>query len=276
MFAYDARGAAKTLIVSAFTFLAGIASADTIRIGGTGGALGTMVHLGEAFMKAYPEHSVKVVPSLGSGGGIKALQGGALDIAVSARDLTPEEKSTGLSSILYGVTAFIFISHDKAPAPPLTKSIIANIYSGKQDTWGDGQPIRVILRPQQDTDTRVLKKISPEIKAAVEAAHARQGMMVAITDTDAANQIEKVPNAFGTSTLSLVLSESRNVNILPVDGVYPSEQSLNDGSYAYTKNMYAVKAAAPSKAARQFIDFMHSSKGREIIKKNGHKISHSH
>jgi phosphate transport system substrate-binding protein len=55
--------------------------AETIRIGGTGSALGTMRALGEAFRKQYPNMEVVVVPGLGSGGGRKALMGGAPDIA---------------------------------------------------------------------------------------------------------------------------------------------------------------------------------------------------
>ena len=44
-------------------------AAETIRIGGAGGALGTMRALGEAFRKQYPNMEVVVVPGLGSGGG---------------------------------------------------------------------------------------------------------------------------------------------------------------------------------------------------------------
>jgi len=44
-------------------------AAETIRIGGTGSALGPMRVLEEAFRKQYPNMEVVVVPGLGSGGG---------------------------------------------------------------------------------------------------------------------------------------------------------------------------------------------------------------
>lgn len=251
----------------------GMASAETIRIGGTGAGMSTMALLGEAFAKVQSEHAVKVLPSLGTSGGLKALQGGALEIAVTARDLKPEEKNAGLTALKYGTTAFVFATHAKVPAQPLTKETIAAIYSGKQANWSNGQAIRLILRPIQDTDTRLLVTVSPDIEAAITSAHSRNGMTIAITDTDSADQIEKTPNAFGTSTLALVLAEDRKVNLLPVDGVKPSVKTLSNGTYAHTKDMYIVTPAAPSSGVSQFIEFVRSPKGAEILKKTGHKTN---
>ncbi|MFC5511373.1 substrate-binding domain-containing protein [Massilia jejuensis] len=269
----------RHLQVHTFAFsvlLAGAESsalAETIRIGGTGASLGTMQLIGNAFQQAHREHSVKVLPSLGSSGGLKALQGGALDIAVSARDVNPEEKAAGLSARKYGTTAFIFISHGKTPIQPLTKESIAAMYSGKQATWSNGQPIRLVLRPKGDSDTKQLIKLSPEIEAAVMAAHARSGMALAVTDSDSADQVEKSPGAFATSTLSLVLSENRNFNILPLDGVKPTVQTLTNGTYPHTKDLYVAIGANASAGAKHFVQFLRSARGLEILKQTGHKAS---
>lgn len=249
------------------------ALADTVRIGGTGAALGTMTLVGEAFQKAHPEHSVKVLPSLGTSGGLKALQGGALDVAVSARDVNAEEKGAGLIAYKYGTTAFIFVSHAKTPVQPLTKDLIAALYSGKQTSWANSQPVRLVLRPKGDSDTKQLARFSPEIEAAVMVAHGKSGMTLAVTDTDSADQVEKTPGAFATSTLSLVLSENRDFNILPLDGVKPTVQTLADGTYPHTKDMYSVMGVAPSAGAKKFLQFLRSPQGVEIIKKTGHKSS---
>lgn len=249
------------------------AIADTVRIGGTGAALGTMQLISKAFEKAHPEHSVKVLPSLGTSGGLKALHGGALDLAVSARDVNAEEKTAGLSAYKYGTTAFIFVSHPKTPVQALTKESIAAIYSGKQASWSDGKPVRLVLRPKGDSDTKQLTQFSPEIEAAVMAAHAKSGMTLAVTDSDSADQVDKIPGAFATSTLSLVLSENRNFNILTLDGIKPTAETLADATYPHTKDMYAVSGANPSAGAKQFLHFLGSPQGVEILKKTGHKFS---
>lgn len=249
------------------------AIAETVTIGGTGAGMGTMTLVGKAFEKLHPEHSIKVLPSLGSSGGIKALQSRALQIAVSNRDVTPEEKAAGLAATRYGTTAFVFVGHAKTPSLALTKEKIADIYSGKQQSWSNGETIRVVLRPVQDADTKSLNKISPAVAAAVSAAGARSGMIVAITDTESADHIEKTPNAFGTSTLALLLSENRDVNLFSLDRVKPSVQSINDGSYPYTKEMYVVVTASPSTGTRQFLQFIGSPQGAAILKKTGHRTT---
>lgn len=249
------------------------AIAETVTIGGTGAGMGTMTMMGKAFEKLHPEHSIKVLPSLGTSGGIKALQSGALQIAVANRDVTHEEKAAGLSATKYGTTAFVFVGHAQTPPIDLTNEKVADIYSGKQYSWSNGQAIRVVLRPVQDADTKSLNMISPAIAAAVSAGRTRSGMVVAITDTDSADQVEKTPNAFGTSTLALLLSENRNVHLFSLHKVKPSVQSINDGSYPYTKAMYVVASASSSVGARQFLQFIGSPKGAAILKKTGHKTT---
>ena len=64
-------------------------AAETIKIGGTGSALGDMTRLAEAYMRANPDTKVVVLPSLGSAGGIKALRAGAIDIALTTDPLQP-------------------------------------------------------------------------------------------------------------------------------------------------------------------------------------------
>src|SRR5207247_1792448 len=59
------------------------AGAEKLTLGGTGSGLGTMQLLAEGFRQADPQFSLVVVPNLGSGGGLKALAAGALDLAVT-------------------------------------------------------------------------------------------------------------------------------------------------------------------------------------------------
>ncbi|WP_426197741.1 substrate-binding domain-containing protein [Massilia sp. DWR3-1-1] len=254
---------------------AGTSLAENIRIGGTGAALGTMTQLAASYTKAHPEHRVRVFPSLGTSGGLKALRAGAIEIAVSARDVNAEEKGAGLYGFKYGTTAFILISHAALPAQPLTKESIAALYSGRQTMWASGQPVRLILRPKGDADTQQLSKFSVEIEAAVTAAHAKSGMATAITDTDAADQLETTLGALSTSTLALVLSENRHVNILSVDGVLPTIKSLDTGNYPHTKDMYVITPATASPGVKRFLDYLRSPPGAAILKRTGHRVQAS-
>lgn len=264
------RNLTSSLIVS--VACCGAAHADTVKVGGTGAAMGTMKELGNAFVQLHPEHHLVEVPSLGSNGGIKALQSGVIQLAVSGRDLTPDEKASGLTATRYGTSPFIFVTHKNVKLPPLTKAMVADIYSGKQQHWPNGRPIRLVLRPRNEGDTLLVKKISTTIEIAVNAALARPGMVVAITDIDSADQIEKFPESFGASTLALVLSEKRQLNVLPLDGVTPSVSTLKNGSYPYAKEMYAILPKNATPATVEFIKFVKSVEGRVILQKLGHQV----
>jgi phosphate transport system substrate-binding protein len=50
-----------------------------ITIGGTGAALGTMRVLTAEFGKSSPDIQIRIVPSLGSSGAVKAVLDGAID-----------------------------------------------------------------------------------------------------------------------------------------------------------------------------------------------------
>ena len=148
------RGFLGTLLFAALAVAAtcGGAQAETIvRIGGTGSGLPAMRLLATAYSKTHPDVSIKVVPSLGSGGGIAALAKGALDLAISARPLKDTELSLGARAVEYARTPLVFAVHKDVPKTNLTSDEVLAIYAGKTRTWSDGTRIRLILRPMSDS-----------------------------------------------------------------------------------------------------------------------------
>jgi phosphate transport system substrate-binding protein len=248
------------------------AVAETIRISGTGGATGTMRILGEAFRKSNPGIRVDILPGMGSSGGVKAVLAGRLDIGVIARALTGEERAQGGVETRYARTPFVFGVNGTLKMTGLTLEGLAEIYAGKRD-WENGERIRLVLRPPEDSDIPALKSVSPAMSAAVDTAMRRKGMIVATTDHDAADAIESVPGAFGGTTLSLVLSEKRALRVLALGGVVPSVRTMADRSYPYSKTFFMATRKNPSNAVRRFIDFVRSPAGAAILAKNGQEAA---
>jgi phosphate transport system substrate-binding protein len=244
--------------------------AQTIKIGGTGGALGTIGVLAEAFKKSHPEAKVIVVPGLGSGGARKALLGGAIDIAVTSKAGKDTEKLDGAVAALLGRTPFVFTTSKKNPADALTTQELVDIWNGKATAWPDGSRLRLILRPENDSDTDALKRISPALDKAVKSALSREGMKIAITDAESADAVEAIRGALGTSTLALLISEKRPLKALSLNGVTPSPKTIANGSYPLFKSIYVVTAAKPSELTAEFMRFLRSPSGREIVAQLGH------
>jgi len=224
--------------------------------------------LGEAFRKSDPGVRVEILPGMGSSGSIKAVLAGRLDIGLSARALTDQERSEGVEEARYARTPLVFGVNRSLGMTGLTREGVAAIYSGKRD-WENGKRIRLVLRPGKDSDIPVLKGISPSMSAAVDTALRREGMMVATTDQEAADAIEHVPGAFGATTLSLLLSEKRAVRILSLDGVPPSVRTMSDRSYRYVKTFFMVTKKNPADPVLRFIDFVRSPVGSAILEENG-------
>jgi phosphate transport system substrate-binding protein len=260
------------LLTAAMLFLSmpGLGLADTIKIGGTGGAIGTMNLLGEAFSKVHSQAKAILVPGLGSGGGRKALMGGAIDIAVTSLAGKDSEKLDGAVAALYGRTPFVFATSKKNPVSDLTTQAIVDIWSLKRTTWPDGSRLRLILRPATDTDTALLKSISPAMAEAVKSALAREGMKSALSDSDSADALETIEGALGTSSLALIISEKRSLKALAVNGVTPGPRTIADGTYPYFKSMYLLTGLKPSQATQEFVSFVRSVRGREILGQLGH------
>lgn len=249
------------------------AGAETITVGGTGSGMGIMQLLGTAFSKSNPEHHITILPSLGSSGGIKAVKSSAIDIGIASRKLKPEEEA-GLISYEVGRSPFVFVSHPGSAIKGITLKQVVDIYSGKMTVWPDGSLIRPVLRPMSDSDSTLLMSISPEMESAVKSAHAREGMSIAVTDTDSADMIEKVNGGFGTSTLVLVKSENRNIKILSFDGVLPTSQVLREEKYKLSKPFYLIVRENATESAKKFIAYIQSSKGRELLEKSGMNTSY--
>jgi phosphate transport system substrate-binding protein len=244
------------------------AVAETIRISGTGGAIGTMRILGEAFRKTNPDIRVVLFPGMDSNGSIKAVQAGRLDIGLCGRPLNGEELALGVREVKYARTPFVFGVNRAVKITGLTLDGVAEIYAGKRD-WEKGKRIRLVLRPREESDIALLKGMSPAMNTTVDVALRRKGMIVAMTDQDAADAIEEIPGAFGATTLSLVLSEKRVIRVLSLNGVVPSVRAMSDRSYPYAKTFFMVTRKTPLDPVRRFVEFVRSPAGAAILSRNG-------
>lgn len=126
---------------------------EPIRVGGTGSALGTMKILGEAFARQNASKiELTLMPNLGSSGALRALQAGAIDIALLSRPLSEAQHAAGLVAFEYGRSPFVLVS-SKPGVGNLTPAALADLLGGRTLTWSDGQPVRLVLRPKSDVDT---------------------------------------------------------------------------------------------------------------------------
>jgi phosphate transport system substrate-binding protein len=257
-------------IVLSITFaFSSRANSTTITIGGTGNAIGTMRHLAKAYQNANPNITVRVLPSIGSSGAIKATPRGSIDIGLSARPLKSTELNLGIIATLYASTPTIIAVSNKTQVEKITIAQMVDIYSGKLKKWPDGSVIRPIIRQAGDDNTKQLKRLSPELQNAIEIAEKRQGLLFAATDQETVDKIEKTPGSFSVTSLALLLSEKRNIHSLILNDIEPTIENMISGDYPMVKHFYFILPLEQSQKVKEFIKFVFSFEGAAILRAYG-------
>lgn len=244
-------------------------AADAISINGSGSALDMMKPMIAAFQKANRNVQINMDKPLGSSGAVKALLAGALDLVVSSKPLKPEEAAKGARLQPYGKTPLVIITEKNLRKANITTTELEDIYLGKSAVWPNGEVIRLVMRPTEDVDSKIISTLSPGMAAAMRAAHSRPGMLVAVTDPEAYTAISKSPGGLGATGLTSIIVEKLPVNSMTLNGVAPSLQALGKGTYPLSKEISIVTTQKTSPAAQKLISFMLSPKGRSIAEKAG-------
>lgn len=242
------------------------ANAATLHLGGTGSSLGMLEQVGGDFATAAGGAvKINVVPSLGSSGAIRALADGKLDLAVSARPLKPAEAARGLQVVLTLRTPFVLVT-SRAKPPPLKVAELPKIFSADRPAWADGKPIRLILRPESETDTTLLGDMTPGLAQAIHAARHRGEIPIAATDQDNLAMAQRVPGSLTGTTLAQLTTEPNNLHIIAVDGVEPTLANLESGAYRFGKELYVVLGDKSPPEARKFAAFLRSPQGLKALR----------
>lgn len=240
-----------------------------VRVGATGSAIGMLSRLGQAFEKAHPGDRLALPPSLGSSGAVKALASGAVDLGVSGRELKPEEAGLGLRSFAFARTPFLFAAGPRGGGLALDAAQLARILRGEVTAWPGGERIRPVLRPNNDADTQFVRSISPELAAAMDAALARTGVVVAASNQECEEALARTPGAFGFTSLAQLRTEGRALTPLTWNGVAPTLESQASGAYPLVKSLHVLVPASPRPAARRFLAFLATEEARRVVREAG-------
>jgi phosphate transport system substrate-binding protein len=239
------------------------------RIGGAGSALGIMSGALASPALLARSASARVVRHLGSGGSLRAVEQGALDAALISRPLQVDERMRGLHAFEYGRTPFALTTR-MSGVSNLTRTQLAEMIEDPRAAWPDGTPVRLVLRPRGDGDQVLLASMGPLVELALERAASRSGMVVAVTDQEAADAVLRLRGGLGGCGLSLLRSGFEQLVPLALDGVAPTVANIENASYRIVNRMHVATLGAPAGAALELIDFLKSPDGMALLAQHGH------
>ena len=240
---------------------------ETIRIGGNGSSMPLLQQLGDIFHKAHPEIEVTIMnPPIGSLGSMRALAAGQLDLTVTAKLPKPADRDKLAQPMPWVITPIVLAGRDVKKVS-FTRQQLADIYGEKLKKWPDGNPIRLMLRSSDVSDTDKIKALSPQLDAAVSQALLRNTLPVGGDALESLKILERTPHSLGSTTLGLILSTGSPIKPIAIDGVMPSVKTMLDGSYPLSKQLILFTAKTPSRATLEFIEFLRSPVASQFMRR---------
>ena len=219
--------------------------------------------LGEAYME---ETGAKFTyNATGSGTGIKAVKDGTCDIGLSSRYLKDSEKAEGLQETILAIDGIAIIVHTDNIVANLTVEQIASIFKGEITNWSEvgGKDGEIVcIGREESSGTR---DGFESITDTEDGCRYRQELT---SNGAVLTAVAENSNAVGYVSLSSVKD---TVKAISVGGVAPSDESIQDGSYAVQRPFVLVtkEDVELSKTAREFFDFITSTAANEIIRTAG-------
>lgn len=212
--------------------------------------------------------SPEVHASIGSGGGIRALQDGAIELAVVSRGLRDEEVASGLVYTPFARIPVVVAAGLDVPDRTVTYDDLDALFEGRRTKWSDGTNVVVLLREAGDSSHRVVEAVMPEFAAITGQARADGAFRVLYHDGAMQVALANTPGAVGLHGNGVDPSLA-GFRALAVDGVEPTGDNVESGAYPFVKELGFVTIGPPAGEAKAFIDYVLSPEGRALLRVRG-------
>jgi phosphate transport system substrate-binding protein len=231
---------------------------------------GSNLPLTRALARAFAEqgHARPVVhPSIGSGGGVRALLDGATAIALVSRPLKPAERERGLVATPYARLPVVIGAHEDVPESSITPEQLVDIFDSERTEWSNGAQIFVLQREQGDSSHAVVDAAIAGFKDANEKAYQESRFRVLYHDSSMAEALANTQGSIGLH--SGAVDPQLPFKTLALDGVAPTLDAVASGRYPLYKDLAFVTVGPPSGEAKAFIEFVVSRADDAIFLEHG-------
>jgi len=235
----------------------------------------------EVYQQEHPEVRISVTGG-GTGTGIASLFNGTVDIANASRQITEQElqraRSIGFEPVEYVIArdAIAVIVHPDNPVENLTIEQISQIFSGEITNWsevgGEDRPIiRVSRETNSGTHVYFLEAVIRQGDENDDTIFAAETLLWPSSDGIIA-EVSDNPNAIGYDGLGYITPTVKVVGVAENEGgdyVLPSVETVNNGTYPISRDLYMYTHDNPSEGVREYLDWIFSPPAQEIVNELG-------
>ncbi|WP_230874910.1 PstS family phosphate ABC transporter substrate-binding protein [Lysinibacillus cavernae] len=170
--------------------------------------------------------------------------------------------------------AFVFFAHHKNGVDNLTLEQVIQIYAGELTNWrdvgGEDDAIRAFQRPADSGSQTALEKLmgnTPIMDAPSEDIVSGMGGII--------HEVAKYRNyknavGFTFRYYSTEMVNNKKIKLLSIDGVAPTKENIQNGTYPLVSEFYAVTAGTKNQNAQKLIDWIISDEGQAMVEKVGY------
>lgn len=205
----------------------------------------------------------------GTASGIAALIAGECDLGASSRMISQDEwrlaRSRGLrlQSHTVGYYGVAVIVNSATSLRSLTDKQIRDLFTGVTHHWESGGAVQLYIRDKSSGTHLGFQELAMATKPYA------AGAKTFTSDAEIVAAVAADNNGIGYVGMHLL--KSPGVRAVSVNGVPPSPLAINEALYPYARLilLYAhpAKLSAP---ARQFLRFVQSRRGQEVLERHGY------
>ena len=235
----------------------------------------------KAFMKAvakvYSQRADVKFRMSGGGAtkGIRLTASGQAQIGSSCRhrlldddgNFIPEEQNLEMIPVAWDALAFIV--HPDNPVDNLSLEQVKKIFTGQIKNWsevgGYNEPINLLTRRSKVSGVGYLFRLL--VMGDEDFSYPDHALIFRSSGPLEKNIEQRMTNGIGVTGISS--ARKRNVKILALDGKKPNKANIATGAYPLFRPLYVVIRKDAPNATRDFVNFVLSDEGQEIISQQG-------
>jgi phosphate transport system substrate-binding protein len=235
-----------------------------LKISGGTAHIPVMKDVAQQIMARNPEIQITIAGG-GSGVGIKQVGEGLVNIGNSGRKPTDEEISRyQLLLFQWAIDGVAPVVNPKNRVKGLTKSQMIDIFAGKIGNWkelgGEYRAINVYTRDEASGTREVFWKKGLDKGQITPGAH------VVVSNGAMKTAIGQDPYGIGYVSVGHI---DKTVASVALDGVVPTNATVQDGSFKIARGLYSNTKGDPAGLTLKFLDFLFTADGKKIIEEHG-------
>jgi phosphate transport system substrate-binding protein len=211
----------------------------------------------------------------GSGFGIAALISGHIDIATASREMTEEEleeaKANGINPVetIIAYDGISVIVNPSNSVSELTFDQLRGIYNGSINNWKDvgGEDLEIVVI-SRDSSSGTYEYFKEEV---LQGDEYRADALTQPATGGIVGEVSQNPNAIGYIGVAYLDDTVKALNLDAGNGSEaPSSESILNGTYPLSRSLYFYTNVEPSDLTKEFIDFVLSETGQNLVTEVGY------